>query len=501
MCLIFRCRLSTCLNLSMIALTANTTNRKETMNKLYYGDNLEMLRDHIADESVDLIYLDPPFNSSANYNVLFKEADGSKSAAQIQAFEDTWHWGRETQDALDELLTTAPPKVSMLLEGLHGFLGGNDMMAYLVFMTQRLIELHRVLKDTGSLYLHCDPTASHYIKLVLDAVFGGENFKNEIIWAYSPTGAGPKNAFHRKHDTIFFYGKTANSQYNRQYGPISEGTLKRFSSQTDEYGRQYRDIGGKRTYLDENKGRTIPDWWNDIPAGSQMSKRERLGYPTQKPVSLLERIIKASSNEGDVVLDPFCGCGTAIDAAVRLNRRWIGMDITHLAVNVMKYRLLSEFGVDPATLDVTGEPVDEAGAEALAEQDRYEFQYWALGKIGAQPLNDKKGADKGVDGIITFMDNKKSKRIIVQVKSGGVKRNDIATLHSDMQREKAEMAVFLTLKPSTKPMRDEAVSARYYTPEQSPGDKYRRIQILTIKELLAKTATVQYPRSKERQTI
>ena len=465
------------------------------MNKLFYGDNLNILREHVADESVDLIYLDPPFNSKANYNILFKEKGGDESSAQIQAFTDTWHWGREAQEALDELLTNATNKVSMLLEGLHGFLGGNDMMAYLVFMTQRIIELHRVLKCTGSLYLHCDPTASHYIKLVLDAIFGGKNFKNEIVWSYRKWSTG-KYAFQRSHDIILFYSRSTEKAriFNQLYMERSPSTLKRFgnarivSGRLDENGRRIPS----QVEEQESQGARQDDVWR-IPRVAPIKQL----YPTQKPEALLERIIKASSNEGDVVLDPFCGCGTTVAAAEKLNRRWIGIDITHLAVNLIKNRINDAYGNDAHPFTVIGEPEDTASAEALAKQDRFQFEWWALSLIGARPAGDKKkGADKGVDGYVNFIDNTKgkAKRMVVQVKSGNVKRGDIATLHSDMLREKADMGVFLTLKSPSVPMKDEAVKAGFYTPEQFPGDKYPRIQILTIEELLNGTARVEKPR-------
>ena len=513
------------------------------MNKLFYGDNLNILREHVADASVDLVYLDPPFNSNANYNILFKEKSGDESSAQITAFEDTWHWGREAQDAYEDVQLNASSRVSDLIQGLHTFLGKNDMMAYLVFMTQRIVELHRVLKDTGSLYLHCDDTASHYIKLVLDGVFGGENYRNEITWKRTGAkGNGSKN-FPRNKDILFYYTKSKVFTFNRQSLPNKpEYVAQSYRYVEEETGRRYRmdnlnspnpdrpnliyewnghirtwrwtkermqkahddglivysstGLANQKRYLDESKGIAVDNMWIDIAPLSSHAK-ERLGYPTQKPEALLERIIKASSNKGDVILDPFCGCGTTVAAAEKLNRRWIGIDITHLAVNLIRHRLSDTHGKDAHPFTVIGEPEDKESAEALANQDRYQFEYWALSLIGARPANNKKkGADKGVDGYANFIDNTKgnAKRMIVQVKSGGVKRSDIATLHSDMQREKAEMAVFLTLKPSTKPMRDEAMEAGYYAPEQFPGDKYPRIQILTIEELLNGTARVEKPR-------
>jgi len=437
-------------------------------NVLYYGDNLKILREHIPDNSIDLIYLDPPFNSKKDYNILFKENGGVESEAQIKAFTDTWHWTQSAQNTYHDIVTTGPLKVGQLIGALHDAIGQNDVMAYLVMMTARLIELHRVLKPTGSLYLHCDPTMSHYIKLILDQIFGASNFQNEIIWFYKTGGASAKR-FARKHDTIFFYTKSGRYRFNPQKEKsymMHEYGFKKSNFQKDELG-QYSWVYTK-------------DVW-EIPAVGSATK-ERLGYPTQKPFDLLERITKASSKEGDVVLDPFCGCGTTIVAAQKLNRRWIGIDITHLAITLMKNRIQDSFGNIP--IEVIGEPEDLAGARALAHQDRYQFQYWALGLIKARPLGEKKkGADKGIDGVIQFIDDAsgKAKRAVVQVKSGHVSVNAVRELKAVAVHD--ALGIFITLEPPTQPMLTEAVSTGIY---HSPGwDKdYPKIQILTIEELL-----------------
>ena len=534
-------------------------------NKLYFGDNLDILREHVADESVDLIYLDPPFNSNATYNVLFRERSGDESAAQITAFDDTWRWSVESEFAYREVVTSGPGDVGELLGAMRSFLGQNDMMAYLTMMSQRLIELHRVLKPTGSIYLHCDPTASHYLKLLMDATFGIENFRNEITW--KRTGAhGGANRWGPIHDTVLFYSKSDNHLWNRTYQPYDALYLKRHYRHEDERGR-YRLVAltgagttsgdsGKawrgvdptdsgrhwavpmrslrnaypdrtdldelatrekldllddaglvfwprsgnvpqhKRYLDENPGVPIQDMVTDIPPIGARAQ-ERLGYPTQKPEALLERIINASSNEGDVVLDPFCGCGTAIAVAEKLNRRWIGIDITHLAVSLIRHRLQDSFVDDLKPYEVIGDPKDVGSAEALAQQDRYQFEWWALGLVDARPANDKrKGADSGVDGYINFFDDNsgKPKRVIVQVKSGRVNRGQIATLKGDMEREGAEIGLFVTLRPATEPMRQEALSAGFYEPEHYPDHSYHRVQILTIADLLSGDAKADYPR-------
>ena len=474
-------------------------------NRLYYGDNLDILRNHIADESVDLIYLDPPFNSNADYNILFRETGGQQSAAQITAFEDTWHWGLESEIAYQDVVANAPGKLPELLQAVRSFQGQNDMMAYLAMMAQRILELHRVLKNTGSIYLHCDPTASHYLKMLMDSVFGRENFRTEIVWKRS-SGFKRKSAkkFPQKNDIILFYSKSlGNITFKTQYQPHKPEYLKRFKKDSD--GRLYRDDvnptgGGRRViYLDETEGEIIDSVWTDIYPLNPMA-RERLGYPTQKPESLLERIMNASSNEGDVVLDPFCGCGTSIAAAERLNRRWIGIDITHLAVTLIRHRLHDTFKNELKPYEVIGQPQDLESAQALAlesEHDgRYQFEWWALGLVDARPAQErKKGADSGIDGYINFFDDNsgKAKRIVAQVKSGRVNRGQIAALKGDMEREKAEIGLFITLNPSTRPMQDEAAAAGFYAPEHYPESLYPRVQILTIAELLA-GKRAEYPR-------
>ena len=514
-------------------------------NKLYFGDNLDILRENVADESVDLIYIDPPFNSNATYNVLFRERSGQDSAAQITAFEDTWTWSIESEIAFQDVVTSGPEKLGYLLQAMRSFLGQNDMMAYLAMMAQRMAELHRVLKPTGSVYLHCDPTASHYLKLMLDAVFGNGNYKNEIVWKRS-SAHNDSGTCGRTHDIIFLYTKdrlklTWNNQY-QEYDPsyveshyrrkTEDGRIYRTDNLTAtslsgggyEYewngvtrlwrspretmerlhndGRIHYTRNGVAEYirfLDEMPGVPLQDLWTDLPPINSQAK-ERLGFQTQKPEALLERIINASSNEGDVVLDPFCGCGTAIAVAERLKRKWIGIDITHVAISLMKSRLRDTFNSDLSDYDVIGVPQDVESARALAvesEHDgRYQFEYWALGLVDARPANKgRRGADFGIDGYINFFDDNsgQAKRIIVQVKSGHVRRDMIATLKGDMARENAEIGLFITLNQPTRPMIQEATSAGIYAPEHYPDHRYPRVQILTIEELLSGTQA-EYPR-------
>lgn len=514
-------------------------------NKLYFGDNLDILRNHVASESVDLVYLDPPFNSNATYNVLFQEKTGEKSAAQITAFEDTWHWSIDSELAYEQVVKEGPQKLGDLLQAMRKFLGQSDMMAYLTMMAERMVELHRVLKPTGGIYLHCDPTASHYLKLLMDAVFGAPNFRNEVIWQRTNTH-NDAGQFGRIHDAILFYVRSPQYTWNVATIGYSPEQLKRYKP--DENGRLYTgqdltasrpdsDSGkfdwrgtmpppsrgwgytveqldkwwaegliltkkdgtprmdGLKKYLDEMPGKPLQSIWADIPRIPNTSP-ERLGYPTQKPEALLERIILASSNEGDLVLDPFCGCGTTIAVAERLKRRWIGIDITHLAITLMRHRLHDAFGSQLAPYEVIGDPKDLESAKALALQNRYQFEWWALGLVDARPAHDKrKGADRGIDGYINFFDDNsgKAKTVVVQVKSGNVNRSQVATLNSDREREKAPIALLITLEQPTEPMLQEATVAGFYEPDHWPGTHYPRIQILTILELL-QGKQVNYPR-------
>ena len=512
------------------------------VNKLYYGDNLIIMREFITDECVDLIYLDPPFNSKATYNVLFHEKDGSDSPAQITAFEDTWHWDMAAAATYEELVKDGPAKLSDLVQALRSFLGTNDMMAYLTMMAIRLVEMRRVLKKTGSIYLHCDPTASHYLKLVMDAVFGTANYKNEIIWkrtsAHSDSGACG-NA----HDILLLYSKDQKGfRWNKQYQAYDESYMESHYRRVDEKGRRFRtsdmtagglsgggyeyewngvrrvwrcpiekmrelhDQGRIRytkngvaeyiRYLEDMPGVPLQDVWTDVYPVNPMA-RERLGYPTQKPEGLLERIIQASSNEGDLVLDPFCGCGTTIAVAERLHRRWIGVDVTHLAITLMERRLKDAFGEQLAPYQVIGDPRDLESARALSQSNRYQFEWWALSLVEAKPAQDKKkGSDKGIDGYINFFDDEsgKAKKIVVQVKSGHVSVHQVRDLCHVVEREKAAIGVLVSLDKPTSHMKEEAAGFGFYTPEHYPDRKYPRMQLLTVGELLA-DAEVKYPKT------
>lgn len=509
---------------------------KITRNTLYYGDNLNILRQYIDDESIDLIYLDPPFNSNRSYNVLFKDESGSDSEAQLTAFDDSWHWGDPAEETYYELVNNSSPEIATMIGALRQFIGTNQMMAYLVMMTIRLLELHRVLKNSGSIYLHCDPTASHYLKIILDTIFKAENFLNEIIWQRFDFHADAKR-WGRLHDTIIVYSKDKNNfVFYKQRKPYGKKFIDSHFKE-DENGRLYTlsDALGKgqgparvffgkiieptkdthwrfsqekidamisqgkivltenerpriKRYLDEMKGQVIGDVWTDIPLINSQAK-ERLGYPTQKPESLLERIIKASCQEGDLILDPFSGCGTAIAVAQKFNRKWIGIDITYLAIALHKNRLKEMFGLEPKRdYEIIGEPQSLHDAIQLSQDNRFQFEWWALSLIEARPAGDKKkGSDKGIDGIIIFSDEAKAnvKQILVQVKSGHVNSGLIRDFRGTIERESnAVMGIFISLEKPTRDMETEALEAGYYV---SPftDQKYRKIQIYTIKELLS----------------
>jgi DNA modification methylase len=499
-------------------------------NQLYYGDNLEVLKMYVKDESVDLVYLDPPFNSRQDYNVLFAEKDGSQSSSQIHAFEDTWELNIDAQRAYESIVEQGG-RVADALRAFKTFLFNSDMMAYLAMMAPRLVELRRVLKETGSIYLHCDPTASHYLKILMDAVFGPQFFRNEIIWKRADPKGHAFTRFPSTHDVILAYGRGTETAWNPQYREYDEDYIRsHYSNIEEESGRHYtlsdctnpnrnrpnltydwkgvtkvwrwtkermqraHDEGRLvytksgapryKRYLDEMMGTVVTTVWDDIPFINSQAQ-ERLGYPTQKPEALLERILKASSNEGDLVLDPFCGCGTTVQVAQRLNRRWIGIDITHLAIGLIKKRLSDAFGPEiKTTYEVVGEPTDYEGAAALAAEDKYQFQWWALGQVGARPAEQKKGADRGIDGRLYFHDDDsgQSKQIIFSVKAGGVSVPQVRDLVGVLTREKAEIGVFLSFDEPTKPMLREAAEAGLY--KSTDGTTYPRLQILTIQQIL-----------------
>jgi DNA modification methylase len=517
------------------------------VNKLFFGDNLDMLRDNVDDESVDLVYLDPPFNSSANYNTLFAEQDGSPSEAQVEIFRDTWKWGESAESSFDDVMGMGGD-LSVLMRALRGALNQSPMMAYLAMMAARLIELHRSLKPTGALYLHCDPTASHYLKIVLDSIFGPSQFLNEVIWKRTSAHSAARR-WGDVHDSILYYAKGPNYTWNNVFTPYDASYVARYRN-TDGEGRVWSDdnltapgvrngYSGQpwRGYNPTEKGNhwkvsnkavaelvgplvaeglstiekldalekaglihwpqsggfprfkrvlgngmPLQDVIGDIsPLNSQA--RERLGYPTQKPLALLDRLIRASSNPGDIVLDPFCGCGTTIEAAESLGRQWIGIDIAHYAISLIEARLRTNHS--QAKYAVDGRPTTIDGARDLAKRDKHQFQMWAAWRLGAQSYREiKKGPDRGIDGRIQFKNGAYGwGQIIISVKGGenaGV--GAVRDLRGVIEREKAEMGVLATLAEPTQQMIAEAATAGFV--EKTVHGRLPRIQIVTAEEIV-----------------
>jgi DNA modification methylase len=518
-------------------------------NTLWYGDNLEVMRKHIKDESVDLIYLDPPFNSKANYNILYKEHSGKKSQAQIQAFTDTWTWDDKTQENYQYIIDHSEPAVVQLITSLYNMLGKNDMCAYLVMMTVRLDKMYSILKPTGSIYIHCDSTASHYLRIIMDSIFGMNNFRNEIVWkrtfAHNDPGRFGKNS-----DRILFYTKTNNYTFNTVFNEYDESYVKNFFKNSDDMGayrlvvltgphinpndptwkgynpsqsgrswsvprRIVNQLVGEekakkmsiverldlldkngyivfskngipsfKSYLDSLEGTPVQEIWTDINPISSQAK-ERLGYPTQKPLALLRRIIKASSNEGDVVLDPFCGCGTTVDAAQYEKRKWIGIDITYLSINIIERRLRENY--PQLNIDIKGVPNDLESARHLAEEHKDEFENWVLSKIGAR----SRRPDKGVDGVIYISSEKgKTETVVVQVKGGAINTGMIRDFAHTITKEPAYAGIFVTLVEPTTGMRTEATNLGFANEPSETSyslgtdEPIPKFQIITLEELM-----------------
>ncbi|MFT4075975.1 MAG: DNA methyltransferase [Asticcacaulis sp.] len=511
--------------------------------QLFFGDNLHILKEYVRSDSIDLIYLDPPFNSNASYNLLFKGPAGRQAEAQIEAFDDTWHWGFAAAEAYEDVLrsgTNAAP----LLKALRSSLGDSDMMAYLAMMSIRLVELHRVLKSTGSLYLHCDPTASHYLKLVLDSIFGGCNFRSEIIWKRTSAHNSAKR-WGPVHDVILFYTASEKYTWNKVYQDYNSAYVEAFYRYVDSDGRRYRigdltgagqrqgesgaiwreinptskgrhwapprtfpggslvpknalaaldyldsvgriywppkinGVPGFKRYLEDMNGVQIQDIIDDIGPVSSQSK-DRIGYPTQKPFALLERIIAASSNKGDIILDPFCGCGTAVHAAERNERNWIGIDVTFPAIQVINDRL--RHYAPAAQYEIGGIPKTLEDAEALATLDKFQFQFWAVALIGGHSKSGR-GADHGIDGQFFFKLDAKADGVgLISVKGGkNLNPSMVRDLRGTMEREGAEMAVFVCIGEPSAQMVTEAASAGFFTSSQG---RHPRLQIKTIRDLL-----------------
>ena len=499
------------------------------MNKLYFGDNLAVIPQHIPPGSVDLVYLDPPFNSDAQYNVLYETPANKRETAQRSIFKDNWYWEEDTQACYEQVLAQGGAPAA-ILGALKGALHRSDMMAYLAMMSARLIEIRRVLKPTGSLYLHCDPTASHYLKIILDAIFGPTNFRNEVIWQRT-AAHGRAKKWGPIHDVLLFYTMSSKYTWNRTYQAYDQSYVSSHYKRSDKRGifqditldgpgrrngssgETWRGVDPKakgrhwelppdralpewfqfplgyaqmnvqerldvldsadlifwpergkvprfKRYLGVTEGNPIQDIITDIPPVNSGS-HERIGYPTQKPVPLLRRIIAASSNPGDIVLDPFCGCGTTVEAAALSGRQWIGIDISYYGVRLIERRIRANLGKD-YPIEVRGVPADWASAEALADSDRYGFQQWAVDELGCQLWNDgKKGSDRGIDGEMWFMRGPvEPGRLMVQVKAGKTSKvSEVRDFLHVLNRERAEMGVFFCRSSATADMRREANEA------------------------------------------
>jgi site-specific DNA-methyltransferase (adenine-specific) len=504
------------------------------MNKLWFGDNLTILREEIPDASVDLVYLDPPFNSQANYNVLFRTPEDDAASAQVEAFRDTWTWGQEAEWAFEEIMRTGGG-VTSIIHALRSALGESDMMAYLVMMAQRLHELRRVLKPTGSLYLHCDPTASHYLKIILDAVFGPDRFANEIIWLRTLGKGLMTRRLPTNHDVILSYeaGQRRYWDADALFAPYDPddipasiaakytlrdpsgrlyqltslinpspdrpnltyeflGVTKVWRWSRDRMERAYNAglieqtapgrVPRYRRYLDEQRGMPLGDVWTDIPPLNSQA-HERLGYPTQKPVKLLDRLIRAATAKDYVVLDPFCGCGTTVAAAQAAGRQWIGIDVAYHAIRVIEDRLADMPG--KTEYDLGGIPRDFASAVRLAERDKYQFQWWANYLVGVQALKEiRKGPDRGIDGQMFFMNGPRGwGRVLTSVKGGQhVGAKDVREFKAVIGRENAEMGLFICLRAPTREMRSEAASFGFV---DTAHGHLPRLQIVSIEQWFA----------------
>lgn len=491
------------------------------MRNLYYGDNLEVLRRYIKDDSIDLCYIDPPFNSKRNYNQIYLN-QGEEDKAQAQAFIDTWTWDDEAIKGFEQIITNYngvfTKQSTELIIGLEKVLGKGDLLAYLISMTLRIAEIFRVLKPTGSFYLHCDPTASHYLKLIIDSIFcaKGGDFRNEIAWCYSGY-IHNKNSYNKKHDIILFYSKSDEWIFNAYeiLDDLSDNAKKKYKHKDEKglyriRGRNLKDSHLKgttdlsseteakfpdlvyRQYLGEGK---LPSDWFIMDFINQVAK-ERLGYPTQKPEALLEKIIKASSNEGDIVADFYCGCGTTVAVAERLNRKWIGVDITYQSISLILKRLEDSFGKSILDdIELNGIPEDFESAVALAhkkdDKTRKEFEKWAVLTYSNNRamINEKKGADAGIDGIAFMQDRNKNsdielRQVLFSVKSDKKPHvSYIRDFYGTIEREKAAIGYFITLFPPTRDMVAECKKIGKYK-NNLVEREYPKIEIITVQEIL-----------------
>lgn len=509
-------------------------------NKLFYGDNLPVMREHVANESVDLVYLDPPFNSNRSYSVIFGTRVNDDANAQIQAFDDTWTWTADTERQYRDIMVHSTADVADAVEAFRKLLGTSDAMAYLVMMTPRLVEMHRVLKPTGSLWLHCDPTMSHYLKMLLDAIFDPRDFRNELIWNRTGAKGYQTRRLASNHDVILCYGKGEDIKWNNDaaflpYDPddLDPKTAQKYSN-VDAAGRRYQLVSlvgpndprpnltyeflgvtrrwrwskermeqaykdgrvvqtkpgavpRQKQYLDEQRGKPLSDVWTDIPPLNSQAA-ERLGYPTQKPLALLERIIRLTTEPGDVVLDPFCGCGTTVDAAQKLGRKWIGIDITYISIDLIVKRLMATFGESVMdSIDLDGIPYDMQSAERLFERSPFDFERWAVSLLHAQP-NEKQVGDKGIDGVRRFIiDNTTVGKVLVSVKGGKtVPPTFVRDLAGTVASARdAQLGVLITLRDSLTRGAQEVIDTAGVWTHPANGQVFPLLQHLSVRQLLS----------------
>jgi len=506
-------------------------------NRLYFGDNLDILREYVADGSIDLVYLDPPFNSQAQYNVLFRSPQEDAATAQAQAFLDTWTWGEEAEWAFKEVMKNGG-STARFIDALRSALKESDMMAYLVMMAVRLSELRRVLRDTGNIFLHCDLTAKHYLKVMLDGIFEPQNFRNEITWVRTTAGKPVTKNLPKNSDYILWYANSPEAKFYPITAPLTEADLDTFNKDDGDgrgpYNTQpiinpafrpnlqytYVDARGKKWpsppkgwrfneermkrleaenrlafgasirekyYMSERqaKGKQMSNTWLDINGNTVASSHETMGYPTQKPLALLDRVISMASQPGDVVLDPFCGCGTTIEAAEKSKREWIGIDIAIHAVKVIEARLArmeKETGRKVSFIS-EGMPRDFASAVKLAERDKYQFQWWANYLFNPHAIREiKKGADRGVDGELFFPNGpgRPWGRMLTSVKGGDqVGPAMVRDFARVLEREEAQLGLFICLYKPTKEMVREAITVGFA--DIVHGD-IPRLQIVALEE-------------------
>ena len=447
---------------------------------LVRGDNLDEMR-KFPDECIDLIATDPPFNSKRDYFVPYRDRRGKEPDTLVKAFTDTWNWGEAAENAYRHLLIEEGGQIGDTIQGLRQFLNETPMMAYLVMMATRIVEMHRILTSTGSLYLHCDPSSSHYLKIVLDAVFGNSQFQNEIIWNYHRFSRNSKRRFARMNDIIFFYTKGSKNTFNVQHAErkkskvvekgwdvvVDSGVKKLLVYDREKVEQAEIDLDKYDQIVETKESEpAMGQVWSDIHILNSQSK-ERTSYPTQKPIALYKRIVAASSDEGDLVLDPFCGCGTTLMASEELNRHWIGIDLTYLATGAVRLQIEKFFPHLRNEITIAGTPENAEQALTLARNNPHAFEEWCVTHVLKFKSNAQKVADGGIDGTFRFPLGKiKGKdaygKAVAQVKGGNYTLGHIRDFRTAMQNAEADLGVFVVTRPPTQGMLTEAVRAGTY---------------------------------------